>query len=221
MLRLNGQKCQLSDFIHYITRKGNSTGMLCLEATLAFRAHKMYDSAIRLEMTCGSLVMSPFDSKISLALTYLEQYRVEFHKRSQMRKDDIDTMNSLIVPILKECLIKKNFSFEHCLIFAQWYYLTHTIVGNEKIRERLINAASEMVEVCLECASLLLPYSCFGEDKCYTCGQAVTPTEVKYVCSGCRVACYCSIDHQRTTWKKEAVRGMRIGHEILCPLYKA
>ena len=58
-------------------------------------------------------------------------------------------------------------------------------------------------------------------DNCWTCGQAAAPNEVQYVCSGCQVACYCSIDHQRATWKKEAVKGMRIGHDILCPLYKA
>ena len=59
------------------------------------------------------------------------------------------------------------------------------------------------------------------QDCCYTCGQTATSTEVQYVCSGCRVARYCSIDHQRMTWKKEAERGMHIGHEILCPLYSA
>ena len=92
---------------------------------------------------------------------------------------------------------------------------------DECVRKSLNKLAQSMIMESLHFSSPLLPYSCFGKDICYTCGQVVTPTEVQYVCSGCRVACYCSIEHQRMTWKKEAMRGMRIGHEILCPLYKA
>ncbi|GFH53814.1 predicted protein [Chaetoceros tenuissimus] len=234
MLRLNGQECQLSDFLHSISLEGNATSLkgntaaiMCMEAVFAFRAHKQFDSAIRLEMACGSLRWNPFKhwnpfkGNMSLALTYLEQHRVEFHQRSEMREEDFSTMRSLITPIQTEYPIEHNMSFTYCLIVAQWYYLTHTLLSDKEKREQLINAASSMVEGCLECASPLLPYSRPSENKCYTCGQAATPTEVQYVCSGCRVACYCSIDHQRMTWKKEAVKGMRIGHEILCPLYKA
>ena len=61
----------------------------------------------------------------------------------------------------------------------------------------------------------------FFDRNCFTCHQAGTATEVQLVCSACRLACYCSLDHQRMTWKKDAVQGMRIGHEILCPLMKA
>lgn len=57
-------------------------------------------------------------------------------------------------------------------------------------------------------------------DTCYTCGQVVTTDDVQLVCSGCHVACYCSLDHQRMTWKKDAIYGLRIGHQILCPIYK-
>ena len=68
-----------------------------------------------------------------------------------------------------------------------------------------------------------LPFSSLDDsvDACYTCGQAVTRDDVQLVCSGCHVACYCSLDHQRMTWKKDTMYGMRIGHKILCPLYKA
>ncbi|GFH53794.1 predicted protein [Chaetoceros tenuissimus] len=102
MLRLNGQECQLSNFIHHIPRDGKTATIICFEATLAFRAHKMYDSAIQLEMTCGRLLWNPLESKLSLALTYLEQYRVEYHQRSQMREEDFSTMRSLIVSIQED-----------------------------------------------------------------------------------------------------------------------
>ncbi|GFH55982.1 predicted protein [Chaetoceros tenuissimus] len=39
MLRLNGQKCQLSDFIHYISRKSETPNIIYIEAIFAFRAH--------------------------------------------------------------------------------------------------------------------------------------------------------------------------------------
>ena len=63
---------------------------------------------------------------------------------------------------------------------------------------------------------------CRGLDYCNTCScaQAATQSEVQFVCSGCRTICYCSREHQRLTWMKDAVQGMRIGHKILCPLMK-
>ena len=109
--------------------------MLCLEATLAFRTHKMYDSAIRLEMTCRSLVMSPFDSKISLALTYLEQYRLVFHQKSQIRKEVFSTMNSLITSMMEEHQLRSFGSPEYMLVLAQWYYLTHPLAVDKSEKE--------------------------------------------------------------------------------------
>lgn len=217
MLRLNGKECQVSDFIHYISEEGMNDPMIYIEALFALRAHKMYDSAIQLEMACGSLMRSPFKRKLSLALTHLERYRVEFHKRSQMRKEDFSTMNSLITSMITSIIehpSKSNGGPQYILVLAQWYYLTHALAADKII---------EMVQIFLYSSILVLDKICnkMKQDHCYTCDQAVTPTEVQYVCSGCRVACYCSIDHQHTTWKKEAVSGMRISHEILCPLYKA
>ena len=61
-----------------------------------------------------------------------------------------------------------------------------------------------------------------GLDYCNTCSSAhaATQSEVQFVCTGCRTVCYCSREHQRLTWTKDAVQGMRIGHKILCPLMK-
>ena len=221
MLRLNGQESKIADFIHFISREGAITSPIFIEAIFAFRAHKMYDSAIKLEMACGSLMRKPFESKLSLAMTYLEHYRIEFRQRSQMRRRDFSTMNSFITSMMEEYPFESNVCAEYMLVLAQWYYLTHTLAADKSKKEETITSAFTAFGLFLY--SIVVPderCTKIKQDKCYTCGQAVTPTEVQYVCSGCRVACYCSIDHQRATWKKEAVSGMRIGHEILCPLYK-
>ncbi|GFH58533.1 predicted protein [Chaetoceros tenuissimus] len=223
VLRQNGQECQIKDFIHFISRKGEVAISIFIEAVFAFRAHKMYDSAIRLEMACGFLMRQPFESKLSLALTYLEQYRNVFNQKSQIRKEAFSTINSLITPMMEKFLQLESFSSpEYMLVLGQWYYLTHTLAVDKSEKEKCIISAFTMVELFLNSIVVIDEgLTKIKQDKCYTCGQAVTPTEVQYVCSGCRVACYCSLDHQRATWKKEAVKGTRIGHEILCPIYKA
>ena len=222
MLRLSGQECQIKDFIHFISREGEVAIFIFNEAVFAFRAHKMYDSAIRLEMACGSLMRQPFESKLSLAMTYLEQYRLVFHQKSQIRKEVFSTMNSLITSMMEKYQLESFGSPEYMLVLAQWYYLTHPLAVDKSEKEESIISAFTMVELFL--TSIVVTdegLTKIKQNKCYTCDQAVTPTEVQHVCSGCRVACFCSIDHQRATWKKEAVKGMRIGHDILCPLYKA
>ena len=222
MLRLYGKECKLSDFAHYISREGNRiTNVICMEAIVAFRARKQFDYAIGIEKACGSMIWSPLESKLSLALTYLEQYRLDFHRRPQLRSTDFAIMNSLIMSLQVEYPIEYYTRFEYCLVLAQWYYLTHNLIGNKETKKRMIDATPEMVEAILRSGSPLPQHSKLSEDSCYTCGQAATSTEVQFVCSGCRVACYCSIDHQRMTWKNEAWKGICVGHEVLCPLYKA
>ena len=222
MLRLNGRECQLADFIHYISGELRGKTLAFIETIFAFRAHKLYDSAIRLEMACGSLMQKPFETKLSLAMTYFEQYRVEFHQRSQMRKEDMRRIHSLMESLVTEYPpLDGNANPEYCLLLAQWDYLMsyQTIF---QTKEKSIEMALIMIDMFLRLSLVTHEGgSKVAQDNCYTCYQAVTPSEVQLVCSGCRVACYCSIDHQRATWKKEAVRGMRIGHEILCPLYKS
>ena len=60
ILRQSGQECQVEDFIHFVSQEGEDARCIYIEAIFAFRAHKMYDSAIRLEKACGSLRRSPF-----------------------------------------------------------------------------------------------------------------------------------------------------------------
>ncbi|GFH58379.1 predicted protein [Chaetoceros tenuissimus] len=137
-----------------------------------------------------------------------------------MRKEDSQRIIGLIQSLLTEYppFEGDHANLEYFLVLAQWYYLSQIIVQEEQT----IVMASRMIKYFLFVGLMRDKGGRkIVRDNCYTCGQATTPTEVQYVCSGCRVACYCSIDHQRATWKKEAVKGTRIGHEILCPLYKA
>ncbi|GFH48437.1 predicted protein [Chaetoceros tenuissimus] len=218
MLRLNCQECNLSDFVNVISQeisdpeKKEPSSIVFYDAVDTLRVHKQFESAIRLEKTFGSLLRSPSNSKVFLAMSYFEQYRVEF---SRMRKEDFLNISHFMDSLMSEYPFKSHVSPEYCLLLAEYYYLTQNLVYGERAKEESVTKALTLLKLFLT-----------GLDKvkqvcCFSCAQVATPTEVKFVCSGCRIASYCSIDHQRATWKKEALAGRRIGHEILCPLYNA
>lgn len=99
------------------------------------------------------------DSKISLPLTYLEQYRVDFNQRSKLREKDCIIMVSLINSLQVEYPTADNPSFEYLLVLAQWYYLGHTIHDNENVRE-IVNATAQcMIEKSLHFSLRFLQYS--------------------------------------------------------------
>lgn len=170
----------------------------------ALRVNKEFESAILIVKMFGVQYWEPSQQSLSLALTYLEGYRLNhiftdsndlyFFQGYNFLEDQ---QNGLYLMVLKLFLLHKHFDEEENIeqaIALIKFYLTNTD----------------------------LPFSGLDDslDVCQTCGQAVTRNDVQLVCSGCHVACYCSLDHQRMTWKKDAIHGMRIGHEILCPLYK-
>ncbi|GFH56054.1 predicted protein [Chaetoceros tenuissimus] len=156
--------------------------------------------------------------KVSLATTYLEQYLVEYYPKfgrtvDYLPENFVSNMGNAFGSLIEK---HNNGGFNKnnagpLLVLAQSTYLLHrfSFHGTE-----VITKAIGFLEEYLDLFSEV-------ETHCSTCGQAGTPTEVQLVCSGCRVACYCSIDHQRMTWKKEAVKGMHFGHEVLCPVMKA
>lgn len=173
MLRLNGQECQLSDFLS-IAGQGTKIERVFFEnAVLAFRAHEQFDSAIRLEMTFGSLLRkSELKSKLSLALTYLEQYRLEFYQRLVMRKEDSQRIIGLIQSLLTEYppFEGDHASLEYFLVLAQWYYLSQIIVQEEQT----IVMASRMIKYFLFVGLMRDKGGRkIVRDNCYTCGQAV------------------------------------------------
>ena len=100
------------------------------------------------------------------------------------------------------------------LLHAQWIYLNHQGTTEQNVKElhTAIFLVGNYIKAQYEDTVM---YHCLG------CEQKSTPSNSFLVCSGCRVACFCCIDHQRSSWKKELHWGVGIGHKILCPLYKA
>lgn len=87
-------------------------------------------------MMCGSLLRSSeLNSKLSLALTYLEQYRVQFRQRSLMRKEDIQRITSLMDSLVAKYPFEGHSNFDYCLVLAQFYYLSQNCDGVQEEEE--------------------------------------------------------------------------------------
>ena len=236
MLRLDGSKENKERVISLIDTRV-SKGMadphevvksIALEAVMILRNMKEYDSAIDLG---EKLYLSTFENSREFvgligdvgdlitfenAVTHLERYRAEYHRQTGKvsRNNSLDKVLGAYIKIgdePKEALAPRREAY--FMMIAQRDYLCHQ-VDDKDLFSQLCNNAVRYVETYLE---TIWHY----ERHCFTCRQKGTATEVQLVCSGCRVACYCSLDHQRMTWKMDAIGGMRIGHEILCPLMKA
>ncbi|GFH43595.1 predicted protein [Chaetoceros tenuissimus] len=181
----------------------------CLEAVRVLRNLKDYDASITLCEKLERLDQSEVVADFEIAVSHLERYREEYH----WQKDN----EFALVRVLdgwKEFFDKQKQNLAPRLgtiwmVFAQKDYLCHQI-DDKELSSQFCRNAIENVEKYLE-------WKWHFERHCFTCNQADT----HFVCSGCRLACYCSLDHQRMTWKKDAVQGMLIGHEILCPMMKA
>ena len=228
MLRLDDSKENKDKLISlidaHISEGMNDTDVFIntLEVVRTLRVLKDYDSAIALgeklerlrenrerhtsENTIADIV--PYENIVS----HLERYRVEYHQHTgKVFRNNILVRVQEVFNKLDEDLLRQRDAF--FIMIAQRDYLGHQI-DDKELSSQLCGKAIKYVEKYLETI-------CDFERHCFTCLQADTATEVQLVCSGCRVACYCSLGHQRMTWKKGAIRGMRIGHEILCPLMKA
>ncbi|GFH55906.1 predicted protein [Chaetoceros tenuissimus] len=164
------------------------------------RTIKKFDAAIVL----GKQLEALSGDRLSLATTYLEQYIVG---DKSLPKDVFLYMKH----VLRKHEKNRFYTVGSMLMLAQLTYLFHQFYSNTEV---IMRKAIGYVEEYLDCISK-------AKIHCITCNQTATESDVQFVCSGCRVACYCSIDHQRMTWKKEAEKGMRFGHEILCPVMKA
>ena len=173
---------------------------LMLSAMKVFRSKKDYTNAITV---CKQVELLDGD-KTPLFETYLDHYVVEY----SMRKDYLrDYFTPKLLKALREESENENqkdisIDRRRFWILAQLYYIFYQV-----------DNATFFFEMYLETVYFL--------DQCNTCFQRATQSEVKLVCSGCRAACYCSLEHQRMTWKKDFGLGVRIGHEKLCPVLKA
>ncbi|GFH43596.1 predicted protein [Chaetoceros tenuissimus] len=187
-----------------------------LEAVRLLRNLKYYDEAITLGEKLERLDENGVGAEFENAVSHLERYRSGYHKQTDSRFP-----NNFLLPVKDACYKFENGNGKaecirgdaYMIMVAQSNFLCHQI-DNKQHSSQLCSNAIEHVERYLE-------WEWYLDRRCFTCLQKGTATEVQLVCSGCRFACYCSLDHQRMTWKKDAIQGMRIGHEILCPLMKA
>ena len=179
------------------------------------RVAKKFDEVIALDKKLLLLPNLPesLEVKVSLAVSYIERYREEYHLRS--KRDDYLLVKNLLDHICNTYEYNENstceLSFEFAL--AQWQYLCHKLSG-EKHKRLYYEQSIRHIERIVKCESIFM-------DNCSTCTQAPTKDDVKYVCSGCRVTCYCSIDHQRMNWRKNQIPGTCVGHQIFCPVLNA
>ena len=221
MLRLDGSKENKERVISLIDTS-ISEGMAdpndISKAWVAVRvltSMKEYDTAIDLGEKLGRMSEKRNIATLEIAISHLERYRVKYHHQKGKN-------------ISNDVLVRVHDAYEEfgdfgknvrgprgdafLMMLAQRDYLCHQI-DDKELSLQLCKTAIKNIEMYLE---ILCDY----ERHCHTCSQEGTATEVQLVCSGCLVACYCSLDHQRMTWKKDAINGTRIGHEILCPLMK-
>ena len=190
------------------------------------RATKNFDDAIYMGMqfvSIGNLVRKEeLELAVSLAITYIERYRVEFYQRSKKEnKQEFVRIGQFIahtVPTRNWDFMSYNNTellLSHSVALAQWYYLL------SKGRERGDKEWTEFRGDATFYARAFIAKKWQMKDNCFYCHQAPTEHEVKLVCGDCRVACYCSIHHQRASWKKSAVHDMCFGHEAICSAMKA
>ncbi|GFH50903.1 predicted protein [Chaetoceros tenuissimus] len=202
-----GDPCQLSPLVPTIIHilheatlsdeaKQDLPSVEILAAIDILRSAKDFDNAIVL----GKKLLDLKNDKASLSLTitFLEQYKAGKERKSNAHFP----LFSDILKGLPECGIPEC-GIPECMLLAQLHYiLRHQTSQSIYYTEMYLRRMFET-----------------GLDFCNTCSCAHT-SEVQFVCSGCRSVCYCSRAHQRLTWMKDAVQGMRIGHKILCPLMK-
>ncbi|GFH47224.1 predicted protein [Chaetoceros tenuissimus] len=192
----------LNDWTCRVILKGNdgvdaiTQGM---EATvIVLMLMKEFEKAISIAKQLEQLT----GDKMTLAIVYFEQYRLGLSDHSLIH-------NFMPCP----CPPSKYYYYgldgfdingrfcQVLLVFAQWEVMYHKQVS----REAVFWVDEFVKKIC-------------QEHICRSCTQAITDSDVPFVCSGCRVACYCSLDHQRLNWKKDPLTGMRIGHKLLCPM---
>lgn len=177
------------------------------------RVAKRFDEAIDLDEKLLLLpnLQKSLEVKVSLVVSYMERYREEYHLRS--KRDDYFLVKNLLDRIYDGYHEKNTCELSFEFTLAQWHYLCHKL-SDEKHKRLCYEQSICHIEKIVENEWKF-------KDYCSTCAQAPTKDEVKFVCSGCRVSCYCGIDHQRMHWRKHQICGTCVGHETFCPVLKA
>lgn len=191
---------------------------------IEIRRKRKWDEALDFTNKFGSNIEESklFSSPFMLATTYIERYRVEARKRPRNKRNlmsvslykYISTLISEGYDQTKKGLFRTHEN--HQLLIAQWMYLNHH--GSFQIFNNFREYAIKLVE---DYVRNKLYMGIHDMELCLGCRQKTESSNPGLVCSGCRVACYCSHEHQRSSWKKELDWGVGIGHKMLCPLHKA
>ncbi|GFH53854.1 predicted protein [Chaetoceros tenuissimus] len=217
------------DVPKYMKDADRDSATMCKEQIVScLRATKNFGAAIDMDMKFASIrdldEGEEKESAASLAITYIERYRVEFHKHTEEEnKLEFSRLSKFIAhtaPKQKQDWDALRYNntdlrFSHGVALAQWYYLlSKQMKSDEKMWTDLRSQAIYYVLAFIAKKWQM-------KDNCFYCHQAPTKDEVKLVCGDCRVACYCSIDHQRVSWKKNALDDMCFGHEAICSAMKA
>jgi hypothetical protein len=58
------------------------------------------------------------------------------------------------------------------------------------------------------------------KEHCYTCEQKASKESVRMKCAKCKLACYCSRQCQQGSFSIHKNYGVRIGHDVWCPLMR-
>ncbi|GFH53270.1 predicted protein [Chaetoceros tenuissimus] len=170
------------------------------------RRMKKWDEALDFTNKFGIYIEGSkfFASAFLHVATYIERYRVEAQKRPR------DERNKMSVSLYKYIFAKIGDGFAKfetrkvgshpymVLLGAQWLYLNHHGTKEQRVKE--IDTAIFIVEKYIKTQyedTDTVMHNCLG------CEQKSTTSDPLLVCSGCRVVCYCGLDHQRSSWKKE------------------
>lgn len=192
------------------------------EVINVLRVTKNFETAIAIDLDEKNpllpTVSEPVVVKVSLLVSYIERYKAEFHHRS--KKDDYFLIKALISQIeeIEEKYLQNAEKFDarrlcdSLIAHAQWFYLISTLHDDDDVYKKgCYNLAVGYLDRVLGLMWIF-------RSKCSLCHCSLNEGDIKSVCEECHVACFCSINHQRLSWKKNAIDGMRIGHQALCPL---
>ncbi|GFH53853.1 predicted protein [Chaetoceros tenuissimus] len=213
---------------NYMKKTDRDKASSCKEQIVkCLRATKNFGAAIDMDRKFTSVrnldKYEKLESVASLAITYIERYRVEFHKHTKKENKQIfDRLNKFMLRATRKCdwdalSCYTELQLSYGIAHAQWYFLLSKALKKKNEDETWVGLRTKAID----CVQMLIADKWHMKDSCFYCHQAPTKDEVKLVCGECRVACYCSIDHQRVSWKKNAVDDMCFGHEAICPAMKA
>ena len=137
---------------------------------------------------------------LEAAVTYTEQLRLD----STLDKEE---KKQLLLKV-KKLWTRPDFTQNNImcsLVIAQYQYLV-----SGQTNQNAIN--------CLK--GYLENQKHIFKEHCYTCEQKASKESVRMKCGKCKLACYCSRQCQQGSFTIHKDYGVRIGHDVWCPLMR-